>query len=291
MNVKVLNKPARPKKSPPKPAQNSDPANQSVWDFSQGPDRITLRITPAPEHKRETSPAEYRPARDIALLPEKGEGEDEGKGKSSERSTCFYLDPIDWLIKVAEGQLEMNSMLRFLSDPTVKRIEPQYGPVRFTSAQGKLTHTVFDGRVTYSDASKTVVSVKPKAKAAKYKIDELNRLILDQMPPEEADRVQLVTEQDLPQWAIANYRLFHSVRNDFERLFEGEMRKAARSLRTPQSIDAFARPWGGSKTVFRTVVHLIFAGALKQIEPGEINESTVVIGAFGASQETNHVGQ
>lgn len=288
MNVNVLTKPPRPKKCASESAAKTAPSAQSVWDFSRGPDRITLRITPAPEHKRETSPAEYRPARDIALLPEEGEGENEGKGKSSERSTCYYLDPNDRLIKVAEGQLEMNSTLRFLSDPRVVLIEPQYGPVHYTSAEGKRTYTVFDDRVTYVDATKTVVSVKPEGKAAKNKTDELNRLILDQMPPEEADRVQLVTEADLPQWALANYRLFHSVRNDFERLFEGEMRKAAQRLRTPQSIDAFARPWGGSKTVFRTAVHLIFQGVLKQVEPGEISDSTFVI---GTSQETNHVGQ
>lgn len=237
----------------------------SVWPASRGPDRSTLQVSVPVEHSK--SNVDYQPAREIPEPPK----------KSSGRSSCFYLDPIDFLVKEAEGQLEMNASLRYLADRFAIRLHPQFGPVFYVNADGKRTWTVFDQRVSYQDGTNTVVSVKPRGRAAKLGTDALNRLIFDQMPVRDADRVQLITEEDLPQWALANFRLFHSVRNDGHWLHRKEMARAAAAVLEPISVDQFAKPWGGAASVFRTVAMLIFQGVLRQVNPGEIDETTMVV--------------
>ncbi|WP_108462396.1 hypothetical protein [Devosia naphthalenivorans] len=269
MNIAVLNQPKSRRTG--KDAPKTDPRKTRdvpVWDPANGPDHSTVRMSEPARHTKPETPADYKPARNIPEPPE----------KSSGRSTCYYIDPIDFLAKEAEGQLELNVSLRYLSDPNVIRIEPQYGPVWYLKPEGKRTYTVFDQRIQYADRTKTVVAVKPFARSVKLRTDALNALVLNQMPVEDADRVQLVTERDLPQWALANFRLFHSVRNDRHWHCYGELLRAARSLVIPLPIDDFAKPWGGSKAVFRTVALLIFEGALRQVEPGEIDDTTMIIG-------------
>lgn len=277
MNTAVLTRPKPPKtrKDTAKVGLGNN-VRVATWDPANGPDYSTVTMGEPSPHTREDSPVDYGPARDITVPPE----------KSSGRSTCYYIDPNDFLAKVAEGQLELNASLRYLADRNVVRLEPQYGPVWYVKADGKRTHTVFDQRIHYLDRTKTVVSVKPFARSEKLRTDDLNKLVLDQMPLEDADRVQLVTERDLPQWALANFRLIHSVRNDGYWHCFGEMARAARTLSVPVSIDDFAKPWGGSKAVFRTVALLIFEGLLRQVEPGEIDNATVVIGA--SNQDSRH---
>ncbi len=253
---------------------------QPVWDCTRdGPDHSSIHVNVPVKHTREETPVDYSPARDVPIPPE----------KSSGRSTCFYLDPNDGLYKVAESQLEGNATLRFIADRHVVRIEPQFGPVHYTKEDGEQTHTVFDHRVTFDDARKGVVSVKVAARAAELGTDALNQLILSQMPETEADFVQLVSERDLPQWALANFRLIQSVRNDGHWRCEQELRAAAARLRDPVSIEHFARPWGGARAVFRTVVFLLFDGTLRQLDPGEIDETALVVGAN--TEEGGHEAQ
>jgi len=83
-----------------------------IWDPARGPDRSSLLVSVPAEHTRLGTPADYAPARDVPIPPE----------KSSGRSTCYYLDPTDFLVKVAESQLELNATLRFIADAKVVRI-------------------------------------------------------------------------------------------------------------------------------------------------------------------------
>lgn len=262
-----------------KKVTRSGVTDSPIWDPALGPDRSTIAMAMPPRHTRTETPVAYAPARDIPIAPEKSTG----------RSTCYYRDPIDGLVKVAESQLELNASLRFVADRSVIRLEPQFGPVHYVNAEGRRTHTVFDQRASFDDHTKSVVSVKPLGRATKQGTQALNRLILDQMPIEDADRVQLVTEQDLPQWAIANFRLMQSVRNDHHWRCYAEMASAATALKRPSSINEFANPWGGSKAVFRTVVMLIFEGVLRQVEPGEIDDATIITSAL--SEETENEGK
>lgn len=249
------------------------------WDFTKGPDRSDLRFGQFIEHNRDLPDADYPPARAIPIAPE----------KSSGRSTVFYRDPTDGRFKVAEGEGEFRCISRFMADPLVTRIEPQFGPVHYVTAEGKGSHTFFDARVHFSandnKTEKSVVSSKPKVKAEKYGTDALNKLIFSQMPLDMADHVALITDMDLPAWAVSNYALVQSVRNDGHWLFEQELEAAARSLSSSMSIDEFARPWGGASAVFRTVVMLMFRGLLKEDRPGGLyDETTLIIRTEGSAQ-------
>ncbi|MBN9335191.1 hypothetical protein [Devosia sp.] len=236
--------------------------------------------------KRLGSPTSYAPARDI-YIPEDDEDEDgRSPKKNSGRSTCLYRDPNDALWKIAEGQLEMNVGLRFLADRNVVLIEPQYGPTHYLTTKGRRTHTIWDFRVHKTDHTKGVVAAKPATKAAKHGTAELSKHIFSQMQRGEADRVQTITDHDLPAWALANYRLLHSVRNDRDRPFETEMRAAAGGLIRPRSLGDFCKRWGGMGMVGRTAAYLIFDGTLAMADPAsEISSESLV--TAGVTQDAS----
>lgn len=236
---------------------------------STKPDHCLLQTLPPLKHTRLDTDLEYAPARDVAL-----------PGKSSRRSTVFWIDPIDHAEKICESDLEARHNIQFTSDRRVTRIETQFGPLHYRDADGALRSTVYDSRVTYEDGLKTLVSVKVAERAALQGTDEINQRVLDYEPLEVADQAQLLTERDLPAWAASNAALIHSVRNSHHESpdikGEGFLLRHARKLARPVSLAELCEPFGGSGQHFRAAVMLIFEGDLRQVEPGLINEATVV---------------
>lgn len=226
------------------------------------PDRA---IAPLQFYTRTNEDLEYRPARDIPI-PE----------QSREHSTCLFRDPTDCLVKLTESQGEQNCVIFFCADRSVARIETQYEAVDFTAYDGTEHFTIFDARVSYDDQFRTLVASKPRVRAEKAKLKELNDLIVEQVDPAIADQAQTVTETDLPQWALSNARLIQSVRNDgvWEQL-EG-MKEAIRLLSEPMTISELCVPFGGTGKVFRSVAKMIFDRELVLVEPGEIDVGSVV---------------
>lgn len=216
---------------------------------------------------------EYRPHRDIPIpyddeqpLPE----------PSTEHSTCLFRDPLDKLVKVCESQGEQNSLLMFCIDPNVVLIETQFDPVHYQDADGTWRTTVYDGRVSYFDGFRTLVSNKPLVRAEKTGHFEQNDLIIQQVSPDIADQAQVLTERDLPAWALANARLVQSVRNDGFWHFHEAMREKARDLVAPVTIMDFCEPFGGTAKCYRTAIKLIFDRELTVVEAGEIDIGTRV---------------
>ncbi|MCR6633487.1 hypothetical protein [Devosia sp.] len=151
-------------------------------------------------------------------------------------------------MKVTESQGEQNTILLFCQDPKVSRIETQFEYLNYIDSDGVQRSTAYDARVSYYDGLRTLVSHKPKVRAEKTGHFELNDLILDQVPSDIADQAQTITELDIPQWSLANARLFQSVLNDRFWVCLEALREHARNLSSPVTISdfcgAFWRHWG-----------------------------------------------
>ena len=196
--------------------------------------------------------------------------------KNARRNTIDFRDPIDGIIKRAEGTLEYKVFCQSYRDPTVAKVEPQFGPFPFVNAKGKKEHVTWDARVTYSDGHRMLQACRPARSVAKHDYAETVRMMFLQMPPEECDSAAVVTERDIPAWASANGRHIHSVLNQGHWTSLHEMDAAARAMPVPSmTIEAFCEPFGGIQRTYRTAVYLI-AKRILWAKPGLITPATIV---------------
>jgi hypothetical protein len=197
--------------------------------------------------------------------------------KNARRNTIDFMDPIDRVIKRAEGSLEMKGFYQLYRDSDVVKVEPQFGPWPWVTRSGKERHTFWDARVTYGDGEKVVQAYRPATSAAKNNYADEVFDIFCQMPETVCNRAALVTDRDLPAWAAANGRLIHSVLCQGHWTMLAEMIEAAQSMSDePITIEEFCLPHGGVKRTFRTAIYLIAKRSL-WAPPGLIARGTFVV--------------
>ncbi len=235
--------------------------NSPAWDYSKGPDFCSL-ITDDPVIRITKHGAS--PSRSVSR-PKKNAG----------RNTVDYRDPLTGWIHRAEGTLEMKGLHQFFRDPRVTKVQPQFGPVSYLDRNGKERKAHLDARVSYSTGAAIVVSFKPAEIAAKTNHQDELQCIFEQLPDTICQGASLVTDRDLPEWAVMNGRLIFSVLNDPTWMLLDEMSDSARELGEPTTIEDFCLPFGGIATTFRTAVKLIAMGLI-EAEPGLINAGTIV---------------
>lgn len=236
-------------------------AISSAWDYSKGPDFCSL-ITDEPvvKIKKEST----SPGRSVSR-PKKNAG----------RNTVDYRNPLTRCIHRAEGTLEMKGLHQYFRDPRVTKVQPQFGPVSYLDRAGKERNAYLDARVCYCTGTAIVVSFKPAEIAAKTNHQDELQCIFEQLPDTICQGASLVTDRDLPEWAVINGRLIFTVLNDQSWLLLDEMSSSARQLRGPTTIRDFCMPHLGVATIFRTAVKLIAMGLI-EAEPGLINADTIV---------------
>lgn len=239
------------------------PDDDFIWDLSKGADHSTICCV-EPVIRIKTSADKSSPGRSIGV-----------PRKNSRRNTIDYQDPIDQSIKRAEGNLEMKGLYQDFRDPNVVKVEPQFGPWQYMDAQGKLKSAYWDARITYADGSKVLKDFKPAPIAIRKNHLQTVNDIFQQMPASIADSAAMITDRDLPAWAVANGRLIHSVLCDHHWIMKDEMATAAGSLRDPITLEDFCLPFGGIGRTFRTAIYLIAKGVLWH-PPGQINSLTRV---------------
>lgn len=244
------------------PRFSPDPDPQFVWDFSKGADFSTL-VCADPEVRIKAGGGNS-PGRTIGMAR-----------KNSRRNTIDYLDPLEKVIRRAEGSLEMKGLYQDFRDPDVVRIEPQFGPWRYLGRDGKSHDAYWDARVTYSDGVRILKDFKPASIAVRKDHAGTVKYIFQQMPESMADGAAMITDRDLPSWAVANGRLIHSVLCDEHWVMLDVMAKAAAELADPVALEDFCRPHGGVARTFRTAVYLIAKRKLWH-RPGLIDPSTPV---------------
>lgn len=239
------------------------PDPQYIWDFSMGADFSTI-VCSEPDVRIKATGAKGDPGRTIGV-----------QKKNPRRNTIDFRDPIDGKIKRAEGSLEMKGLYQDFRDPRVSKIEVQHGPCPYMDRDGKQRYAYWDARITYDDGRVLLKDFKPAAIAAKKNHAQTVEDIFLQMPRSMADEVRLITDRDLPRWAVANGRLIHSVLCDGKWVMLQEMRAAALALTDNCTVEGFCLPFGGVQRTFRTAVYLIAKRELWH-KPGLIVASTPI---------------
>jgi hypothetical protein len=239
------------------------PDGDFVWDFSKGADHSKI-VCADPIIRIKSSRNEPSPGRSIGIAK-----------KNSRRNTIDYLDPIDGAVKRAEGSLEMKGIYQDFRDPDVVKIEPQFGPCHYVDKDGNTRPAYWDARVTYADGMKVLKDFKPASIAAKRNHVQTVKNIFVQMPRSVADSASMITDRDLPAWAVANGRLIHSVLCDEHWVLLDEMATTAAGTVDPVTLEEFCRPHGGIGRTFRTAVYLIAKRKLWH-RPGLIDATTRV---------------
>jgi hypothetical protein len=246
----------------PAPAAPGYPVSDYVWDASMGADHSTI-VTSDP----------------VVRISREGRAPGRKVGrpkKNARRNTIDFMDPIDRMIKRAEGNLEMKGFYQLYRDPDVVKVEPQYGPCPYVGASGTKRETFWDARVTYVDGERVVQAYRPATSAAKKNYADEVFDMFRQMPETVCDRAALVTDRDLPAWASANGRLIHSVLCQGHWTMLAEMTEAAETMSgAPVTIEDFCLPHGGVGRTFRTAVYLI-AKRVLWAPPGLIARGTFV---------------
>lgn len=247
------------------------PESEYVWDYSKGADHSTIVCTDPVIRIRADQKASS-PGRSIGIAK-----------KNARRNTIDFLDPIDKTIKRAEGGLEMKALYQDFRDPEVIEIEPQFGPCWYRDREGKRRSVYWDARITYADGTKVLKDFKPAPSAIKTdRVRTISDIFL-QMPTSVADSVAMITDRDLPAWAVANGRLIHSVLCDDHWTMMDEMAAAASQMIEPVTLEEFCLPHGGIGRTFRTAIYLIAKRKLWH-RPGLIDASTFV----GPHAEDSH---
>ena len=218
------------------------------------------------EHQLEEAPA----GRKVAL-------------RSKGHSSSLVVDPADNLIKRLESHIEHNTFLSLSADRNVTAIRAQLPRFAFDDTTGTRRWTYLDFLARLADGTRVGVVVKHAHSVRKHNLASQVEHIATQLPEDVADCLSLVTNEDMPAWHVSNCRLFHSVRLDPWRSETSEIAEHAATLPGAISIAELASSWGGTGTVFREIVLLIWRRTLAMVRPGRIQPESLVV--YGDSQQ------
>ncbi len=195
--------------------------------------------------------------------------------KGNVRGTTLTNGPIRRRVAFESG-LELKAIEVFLARPDVVDIEEQVGPIAFVDGLGRRCERVFDLRVTLTDGSRILVSVKPEDKALGIDLDGENRTIAAQIDPAIADRIVRVSERHLPREVVRDAQLVRMVRRDRRPDVDRVLAGIVASLQGETTVGELVRSSGLKGAAFRGVVRLVGCGTLRIVGPRGIDYATRV---------------
>jgi hypothetical protein len=173
-----------------------------------------------------------------------------------------------------QSHTEMQTALVMLARPNVVGLENQV-PFGWTHRDGTRKTHFFDFRVSLSDGSRIALMVKQARKAAEAKFRAEMRWIAQQARPQVADRVSLITENDLDPIEVYNAELVHSVRiPDPEP--DAAVRRVVAGLTGAARISDIVAACGCGGSGFRSVVRLIRTRELELATYERIDTASLV---------------
>lgn len=208
-------------------------------------------------------------------LPPRVHGSRKFAMASKGHNTGIVVDPNDFTAKACESGIEYNTMLVATADTTIDSITCQAPPVEFVDADGVVHTTVFDFLFGLTTGATDAVMVKSADKARSANVDAQAADLAAQLPDGFADNVVLVTNEDLPAWLVSNARLIHSARLDPPCEYDALIAARAAEMAYPVTIAELTAPWAPRRP--RSVARLIYQGLLRQVQPGLIEPSTLVV--------------
>lgn len=173
-----------------------------------------------------------------------------------------------------QSHTELKTLLVLLARPEVVRLENQV-PFQWGGQNAARNYHLFDFRVTLSDGARVALMVKNARKAAQVDFLTFVRRIAAQAVPHFADRVSLVTENDLDPIEVHNAVLIHSVRS-LDPGPDEAVRRVVTGMTAAARIKDIVEAAGPGGHGFRSVVRLLRSRELELVNHERIEPAALV---------------
>lgn len=173
-----------------------------------------------------------------------------------------------------ESNSERLVALVMLARPDVTNVENQV-LFNWVDSTGKARKHYFDFRITLRDGTRIALVVKAPYKAADPEFRTELRWLASQVTPDLADRVSLLTANDLDPVEVYNAGLIHSVREPDPEP-DAAVRRVVAATAGPVTISDIVNASGWPGRGFRSVVRLIRSRELELADPGRIEPESRV---------------
>jgi hypothetical protein len=174
-----------------------------------------------------------------------------------------------------ESRLERNVALAFLARPDTVDVVEQTPCVEYVDDDGELHEHTFDLCVTRAGGAKTVVFVKPSA-LLRPAHRRMLHLIAEQMSPQVAQQVLLVTEKKLNRADLYNAEFIQEVKREPNSDDDAVIARLITGMHGRVGIADLVEASGLHGQGFRAIVRAIAAGDICLTAPGMIAPDAVV---------------
>lgn len=174
-----------------------------------------------------------------------------------------------------ESRLERNAALVFLARPDTAHVVEQTPRVVYRDDDGTFHEHIFDLRVTRTDGTKVAVFVKP-SKLVRATMRRMLELIAEQMSPQVAQKILLLTEKKLSRADLYNAEFIQEARRDPDPADDAAIATLIAGMTGQVMIEELIEASGRDGYGLRAVVCAIGAGKLRLINPVMITRSAFV---------------
>lgn len=174
----------------------------------------------------------------------------------------------------SESGIEHNAVFVLYSDREIERVFAQSARIDYTDAEGKPSTHTLDLRARRWDRYIHGVLVKPDGKSEELR--ELAKRLAPKTPKTVADELNIVTDRDLPDYAVQNARLVLSCRREDRDQVDVALAQVAPTILGDISIADLCAELGEGGMAFRPIVRAIFYGTLDCVTEGPITPATLV---------------
>ena len=190
--------------------------------------------------------------------------------------TGGLVDPATFIAVWTESSIEKKAVKAFLADRKVRSVKEQALRIPYLADNGTTLHHFVDLLVTLYDGTRIGFVVKPESTAVRDNLRGFVQRLAKVTPVQRANRLQLLTDRQLPEWGNLNADLLIKVRFDRRTYVDDDLRHLAPTLTSPIRIGELADHLGGGSIAFRPIVRALYYGTLDYLGVGRIDKNQSV---------------
>lgn len=197
------------------------------------------------------------------------------KSKGSLRGSLVTADRQPRRVQY-ESALEKKVALVLLARLDVSDVREQPQACEYVDRTGATRSTTFDFMVTMTDGARVAVAVKPRSRAERHDLAGTLSLIASQVGADFADRLVLMTEDDVPRDVVHTAALLHAVKRDPLSEADGAVAAIVGTLSGSTTVGEIVAASGLRGAAFRAVARLIGSGTLTVVDGCRLTYGTSV---------------
>jgi hypothetical protein len=179
---------------------------------------------------------------------------------------------------VYESILEMRVLYLLLARPDIWDLREQIQRLPYRNSEGQSKWAVYDFLVTLRCGRRVAIAVKPAAIVERSGFRQELELIRAATPLSLAHDVVLVTDRSFSAAEARNAERLHEFRRFPDQQADQIVSDLLRCLNTETTIAELVKPTGLGCRGFRAAFRLLYMGAAKTLEIGDISPQTRIVG-------------